>query len=72
MLIDAILAAEPYMKIAEQIEDPKRFVHLTDSIKSTIEATTTPVGSPVSHSLLTAYRLRVYRNCRRPATYSTA
>jgi hypothetical protein len=37
MLIDAVLAAEPTFKIAEQIKDPRRYVHLTDSIKSRIE-----------------------------------
>lgn len=43
MLIDAVLAAEPYMKIAEQIEDPKRYIYLTDDIKLRIQATTEPV-----------------------------
>ncbi|EKM58979.1 uncharacterized protein PHACADRAFT_249122 [Phanerochaete carnosa HHB-10118-sp] len=42
MIIDALLEAEPYMHIAEQIEDPKRYVHLTDDIKLRIQATTCP------------------------------
>ncbi|KAI0030397.1 hypothetical protein K488DRAFT_35067, partial [Vararia minispora EC-137] len=37
MLIDAVLAAEPTLKIAEQIKDPERYVHLTDNIKARIE-----------------------------------
>ena len=43
MIIDALLAAEPYMQIAHQIYDPKRYVYLTDDIKTRIEATTQPV-----------------------------
>lgn len=44
MIIDGLLAAEPYMKIAERICDPKRFLHLTDNIKDEIEASTAPVS----------------------------
>lgn len=43
MIIDALLSAEPYLKIAQQIHDPKRYVYLTDDIKTRIEATTEPV-----------------------------
>lgn len=53
MLIDAVLAAEPYMKIAEQIEDPKRYIYLTDDIKLRIQATTEPVR--ISHRCLSSY-----------------
>lgn len=42
MLIDAVLAAEPYLKIAEQIENPKQYVYLTDDIKLRIQSTTEP------------------------------
>ncbi|EIN04338.1 HD-domain/PDEase-like protein [Punctularia strigosozonata HHB-11173 SS5] len=42
MLIDALLAAEPHMKIAERINDPKQFMHLTDSIMEEIERSTQP------------------------------
>ena len=45
MIIDAMLAAEPHLNIAEQIEDPKRYVFLTDDIKLRIQATTDPVCS---------------------------
>ncbi|KAI0041582.1 HD-domain/PDEase-like protein [Auriscalpium vulgare] len=42
MLVDAIMAAEPYMKIAEQIEDPKMYLRLTDNIMPFIERTENP------------------------------
>ncbi|KAL4246513.1 hypothetical protein ABKN59_008642 [Abortiporus biennis] len=42
MIIDALLAAEPHLKIAEQIYDPKRFLHLTDAIMPMIEASLSP------------------------------
>ncbi|KAI0092891.1 hypothetical protein BDY19DRAFT_990567 [Irpex rosettiformis] len=42
MLIDGLLAAEPIMKIAEQIEDPSRYLYLTDDIKARIQSTTNP------------------------------
>ncbi|KAH7927042.1 HD-domain/PDEase-like protein [Leucogyrophana mollusca] len=39
MVIDALLAAEPTMKIAENVDKPKRYVFLTDDILSRIEST---------------------------------
>lgn len=44
MIIDALLAAEPYMKIAEQVDNPDKYVHLTDTIMSEIEKSTVPVS----------------------------
>ncbi|EIM85360.1 HD-domain/PDEase-like protein [Stereum hirsutum FP-91666 SS1] len=38
MIVDAILAAEPYLSIAKQIEVPSRYLYLTDHIATTIEA----------------------------------
>ena len=46
MIIDALIAAEPIMKIAGQIDDPKRYVHLTDDIMARIESTDHPVRKP--------------------------
>lgn len=43
MLIDALLAAEPYLHIAERVFDPEKFVLLTDNIMNQIEASTEPV-----------------------------
>ncbi|KAF9530924.1 hypothetical protein CPB83DRAFT_787510 [Crepidotus variabilis] len=42
MIIDGLLAAEPYMKIADRIRDPKKFLFLTDSIMETIRASEAP------------------------------
>ncbi|KAK7696469.1 hypothetical protein QCA50_001126 [Cerrena zonata] len=42
MIVDALLSAEPHMKIAERIHDMKRFVWLTDSILTEIQASTAP------------------------------
>ena len=42
MLIDALKAAEPVMKIANLIHDPKKYVHLTDNIKARIEESDDP------------------------------
>lgn len=68
MIIDALLAAEPYMKIAGQIEDPKQFVYLTDDIKSRIQMTTVPVRlSGRKSMLISSFALR---NSRKPEPYS--
>ncbi|KIM78005.1 hypothetical protein PILCRDRAFT_608246 [Piloderma croceum F 1598] len=42
MIIDALLAAEPYMKLAEQVDNPDEYVYLTDDIMATIERTKSP------------------------------
>lgn len=42
MFIDAMLAAEPYLKIAEQIDDPKKFLGLTDDIRTEIQRSQAP------------------------------
>ncbi|GLB33172.1 putative metal dependent phosphohydrolases with conserved 'HD' motif [Lyophyllum shimeji] len=46
MVVDALLAAEPYLHIAEQVFDPDRFLYLTDNILLTIEASTDPNLAP--------------------------
>ncbi|KAG6908133.1 hypothetical protein DXG01_005961 [Tephrocybe rancida] len=38
MIIDALLAAEPILKIAAQVTKPKEYLYLTDEIMSRIEA----------------------------------
>jgi hypothetical protein len=38
MIIDGLKKAESYMKIADRIEDPKKFLHLTDDIMGRIES----------------------------------
>ncbi|KAF8554681.1 HD-domain/PDEase-like protein [Imleria badia] len=42
MVIDALLEAEPYLKIAQHVENPKRYVFLTDNLINQIEESTVP------------------------------
>jgi deoxynucleoside triphosphate triphosphohydrolase SAMHD1 len=51
MMIDAMLAAEPYLKIANQIYDAKRYLGLTDDIRSEIQRSQTPVSAFVPRLL---------------------
>jgi HD superfamily phosphohydrolase len=44
MIVDGLLAADPYMHIAEQVDKPKKYVYLTDDIMPRIESTTEPVS----------------------------
>lgn len=37
MVIDALLAAEPYLRIANYVEKPDRYVFLTDNLLNKIE-----------------------------------
>lgn len=52
MIIDAMLAAEPYLKIASQIYDPKRYLGLTDDIRTEIQRSQTPVSAYVLRFLV--------------------
>ncbi|KAF8173867.1 hypothetical protein K438DRAFT_1728338 [Mycena galopus ATCC 62051] len=42
MIVDALILAEPRMKIAEQVWDPKKFLYLTDDIMQRIESSEDP------------------------------
>jgi len=42
MMVDAMLAAEPYLKIASHINDPKRYLGLTDDIRTEIQRSQAP------------------------------
>jgi hypothetical protein len=42
-----MLAAEPYLKIASQIYDPKRYLELTDDIRTEIQRSQAPVSTYV-------------------------
>ncbi|KAG6839922.1 hypothetical protein C0991_010332 [Blastosporella zonata] len=46
MIIDALLAAEPFKKIAERVFQPDRYLYLTDQIMGEIEASTEPELAP--------------------------
>jgi hypothetical protein len=48
MIVDALLLAEPHLKIAERIRDPKKFLYLTDSIMDRIQESTEPVSSHIA------------------------
>ncbi len=43
MIVDALKLAEPVMNIARRLEDPKKYLHLTDRIQGEIEASEDPV-----------------------------
>jgi hypothetical protein len=45
MIVDAMLAAEPYLKIASDINDPKKYLALTDDIKTEIQRSEAPVST---------------------------
>ncbi|KAM5540654.1 hypothetical protein V8D89_005685 [Ganoderma adspersum] len=42
MIVDALRLAEPVMNIARRLEDPKKYLHLTDRIQGEIEASEDP------------------------------
>ena len=46
MLVDALMLAEPYMKISHMIDDPKEYVYLTDAILREIERSRAPELAP--------------------------
>lgn len=46
MVVDALLEAEPYLKIANLVENPKHYVYLTDNLLNKIEESTEKVRSP--------------------------
>lgn len=52
MIVDALLMAEPYLNFAERIHDPKRFMHLNDSILLEIERSECPVCDLISFTAL--------------------
>lgn len=45
MIVDAMLAAEPYLKIASQIYDASRYLGLTDDVRTEIQRSQAPVGA---------------------------
>jgi HD superfamily phosphohydrolase len=48
MVVDALLAAEPRLKLAEQIMHPEKFVNLTDDVLLSIERSAEPVSLTAS------------------------
>lgn len=43
MIVDALVSAEPAMNIARRLENPKKYLYLTDRIQTEIEASEDPV-----------------------------
>ena len=52
MIIDALLSAEPHLKIAQRVFDPEQYLHLTDTIMPVIESSNDPVTNPLLHVFL--------------------
>jgi len=52
MIVDALLSADPYMKIVERIFDPKKYLHLTDDIMARIQSSEEPVCIQLRSQLL--------------------
>jgi hypothetical protein len=44
MVVDALGAADPVLKLSQKIDDPDEYLHLTDSILETIENSKDPVS----------------------------
>ncbi|PCH41716.1 hypothetical protein WOLCODRAFT_71312 [Wolfiporia cocos MD-104 SS10] len=42
MIVDALLVAEPHLKFANDIRNPKKYLHLTDDLRGRIEASDSP------------------------------
>ena len=47
MIIDGLLAADPYLGIAKRVYDPKQYLYLTDDIMLRIEDSDSPVRLPI-------------------------
>lgn len=54
MIVDALLAAEPVLKFVGHIDNPEKFLHLTDSIMSQILSSENPVQFPRCFPILDA------------------
>lgn len=44
MVVDALVAADAVLKLSQKIDDPDKYLHLTDSILETIENSHGPVS----------------------------
>lgn len=61
MVVDALLAADPYMHLSRRVEDPKSYLHLTDDILLEIERSDDP-RLKEAQSILRRIRVReLYR-----------
>jgi len=53
MIVDALLAAEPHLKFSSYINDPKKYLGLTDDIRTEIQRSDAPVSTGITDSSLT-------------------
>jgi hypothetical protein len=81
MTVDAMLAAEPYLKIASSINDPKKYLGLTDDIKTEIQRSQAPVSTHILqvHTVQTitcrsrnSWRHRRFLNAYRTGIFTVA
>jgi hypothetical protein len=67
MIVDALLLAEPHMQIANRVNDPERFLYLTDHIMKEIEMSQQPVGLLISYD--ETILIHKHRNSRRLGSF---
>ena len=72
MIVDAMLAAEPYLKIASHINDPKKYLGLTDDIRTEIQRSQAPVSTDISDSLPVQTIIHCSRNSGRRRRFLNA
>ena len=61
MVVDALLAADPILDISSRIDDPERYLYLTDSILEQIECSDDPRLTPAREIILRIRRRDLYR-----------
>ena len=61
MVVDALLAADPILDISGRIDDPSRYLYLTDSILEQIECSDDPRLTPAREIILRIRRRDLYR-----------
>jgi HD superfamily phosphohydrolase len=61
MVIDAFLAAEPVLKIAERIDDPERYLTLTDHLLLEIEFSTDPALAKARDIIHRLRKRKIYK-----------
>lgn len=69
MIVDALLAAEPVLKFARHIDNPEKFLYLTDNIMSEILSSDKPV-SQYPYSFLPLVMIYLLRNWPSHEQYS--
>ncbi|KIM32352.1 hypothetical protein M408DRAFT_326950 [Serendipita vermifera MAFF 305830] len=62
MVVDTLLAADPYMKLSQQIDDPSRYIFLTDSVLEEIERSSQPELA-ASRDIIKRLRTRKLYKC---------